>query len=97
MPWFTIERPHIGWQHPKNYDQKRKSVASLLLSLPIGLEVEPAQPRSGYYVCAGPCKFVYQLTRESVRFLKSREWLKRGLSLEHRPVVCGCMGIVSDE
>lgn len=89
---ITIKRPHPGWRPPvtsRHRDARRNAVSGLLAVLPVTLSAE-VEARGLYpYPCA--CTVVYRLTPDAVRWLDSRELLRKGLSVERRPCICGCM------
>lgn len=94
---FFVERPHPNFLPPprplrRPSDQKpERSVQRGLLSLlPFELEVDP-EPR-GQYPVPCDCKTVYRVTPNGVRWLKSRQVLKKTLTSNRRPCLCPCMG-----
>jgi len=87
---FLLERPHPGFRRSKS---KSSYESGLLDLLPIDLEVE-AEPRSPRYASECKCSTVYRLTARSIRFLKVRMVLRRGLSEKRPGYLCECMGRV---
>ena len=88
---FIVERPHPDFRS-RGYERSRHSAQyGLAAILPVTVEVE-AEERNARYYYTCDCSSVYRLTPRSVRFLKSREVLRKGLSEDNRPCVCLCMG-----
>lgn len=91
---FLLERPHPGFAL-RSLKPKQSTQWGLLSLLPF--EIEVAIEERGNYAPHCDCGTVYRIAPNGVRWLMSREVLRRGLSARRRPVICSCMGQVVEK